>query len=100
VGPPDWSGRRDSNSRPSPWQGDALPLSYFRDDCGVLNRVGPFSLPGMAGPRDENRCMTDGALVFLILTLGGLFYMALMLWTTVISVRESDANNPPPGAHH
>ena len=25
-----WSGRRDSNSRPSPWQGDALPLSYFR----------------------------------------------------------------------
>ena len=25
-----WSGKRDSNSRPSPWQGDALPLSYFR----------------------------------------------------------------------
>jgi hypothetical protein len=25
-----WSGRRDSNSRPSPWQGDALPPSYFR----------------------------------------------------------------------
>ena len=24
------SGRRDSNSRLSPWQGDALPLSYFR----------------------------------------------------------------------
>ena len=24
------SGKRDSNSRPSPWQGDALPLSYFR----------------------------------------------------------------------
>src|SRR5690242_11288297 len=22
-----WSGRRDLNSRPSPWQGDALPLS-------------------------------------------------------------------------
>src|SRR6056297_3424295 len=28
--PPFWSGRRDSNSRPSPWQGDALPLSHFR----------------------------------------------------------------------
>ena len=28
--PHDWSGRRDSNSRPSPWQGDALPLSHFR----------------------------------------------------------------------
>ncbi len=25
-----WSGRRDSNSRLSPWQGDALPLSHFR----------------------------------------------------------------------
>src|SRR5207248_482518 len=25
-----WSGRRDLNSRPSPWQGDALPLSYSR----------------------------------------------------------------------
>ena len=28
-----WSGKRDSNSRPSPWQGDALPLSYFRKWC-------------------------------------------------------------------
>ena len=26
-----WSGRRGSNPRPSPWQGDALPLSYFRN---------------------------------------------------------------------
>ena len=25
-----WSGRCDSNARPSPWQGDALPLSYAR----------------------------------------------------------------------
>ena len=25
-----WSGRRDSNSRPSPWQGDTLPLSHSR----------------------------------------------------------------------
>ena len=25
-----WSGRRDSNPRPQPWQGCALPLSYFR----------------------------------------------------------------------
>ncbi len=25
-----WSGRGDSNARPSPWQGDALPLSYAR----------------------------------------------------------------------
>ena len=27
---PKWSGRRDSNSRRSPWQGDALPLSHSR----------------------------------------------------------------------
>ena len=27
-----WSGRRDSNSRRSPWQGDALPLSHSRID--------------------------------------------------------------------
>ncbi len=26
-----WSGKGDSNSRPSPWQGDALPLSYSRN---------------------------------------------------------------------
>jgi hypothetical protein len=30
-----WSGRRDSNSRPSPWQGDALPLSHFRSIKGA-----------------------------------------------------------------
>jgi integrase len=27
------SGKRDLNPRPSPWQGDALPLSYSRTDC-------------------------------------------------------------------
>lgn len=29
-----WSGRRDLNPRPSPWQGDALPLSYSRASSG------------------------------------------------------------------
>ena len=29
-GEPRRSGRRDLNPRPSPWQGDALPLSHFR----------------------------------------------------------------------
>src|SRR5262249_32513517 len=29
-GPFLWSGKRDLNPRPSPWQGDALPLSYSR----------------------------------------------------------------------
>ncbi len=26
-----WSGKRDSNPRPLPWQGSALPLSYSRE---------------------------------------------------------------------
>ena len=32
-----WSGKGDLNPRPSPWQGDALPLSYSRS-------VGNFEL--------------------------------------------------------
>ena len=31
-----WSGRRDSNSRPPPWQGGALPLSYSRIILTIL----------------------------------------------------------------
>ena len=34
----DWSGRRDSNPRPQPWQGCALPLSYAR----APHRLSPF----------------------------------------------------------
>ena len=30
-----WSGRRDSDSRHSPWQGDALPLSHSRKKNGA-----------------------------------------------------------------
>ena len=30
-----WSGRRDSNPRPQPWQGCALPLSYARPPCSI-----------------------------------------------------------------
>ena len=50
TSPMKWSGRRDSNPRPSPWQGDALPLRYFRsyagaegqnrtDDTAIFSRV-------------------------------------------------------------
>ncbi|MEY3090392.1 MAG: hypothetical protein RL113_708 [Pseudomonadota bacterium] len=37
-----WSGRRDSNPRPQPWQGCALPLSYARifDIYKVVPQVG------------------------------------------------------------
>ena len=31
-----WSGRRESNPRPSPWQGDALPLSHVRIMAGDI----------------------------------------------------------------
>ena len=39
----DWSGRRGSNSRPLPWQGSALPLSYSRSRAG--RRVYPLAKP-------------------------------------------------------
>ena len=55
-----WSGRRDSNPRPQPWQGCALPLSYTR----IRKRVRrPRPQPSyakerqawqpLAGPRQE-----------------------------------------------
>src|SRR5690606_28557214 len=36
-----WSGRRDSNSRPQPWQGCALPLSYARAPGGGPEPAAP-----------------------------------------------------------
>jgi hypothetical protein len=56
------SGRRDSNSRPSPWQGDALPLSHFRPSwCrspesnwghrDFQSRALPTELPRLTHPR-------------------------------------------------
>jgi hypothetical protein len=45
-----WSGRRDSNPRPQPWQGCALPLSYtrIRDSRAVL-AARPGYCPKAAG---------------------------------------------------
>ena len=34
-----WSGRRDSNPRPRPWQGRILPLNYFRKNWGSWIRT-------------------------------------------------------------
>jgi hypothetical protein len=31
-----WSGKRDSNSRPRPWQGRALPTELFPRGVGIL----------------------------------------------------------------
>ena len=47
-----------SNSRPSPWQGDALPLSYIRTEgrpAGLTTEYhAPPSCPG-SSPRGEKR---------------------------------------------
>ena len=39
-----WSGRRDSNPRPQPWQGCALPLSYARAPRRRLSNPPPPEL--------------------------------------------------------
>ena len=48
------SARRDSNSRPSPWQGDALPLSHSRTNLRLENAWKPFA-DGLQKARDEIR---------------------------------------------
>jgi hypothetical protein len=45
-----WSGRRDSNPRPQPWQGCALPLSYTRTLRLFFSTA---SLPGTGDPRQR-----------------------------------------------
>src|SRR5579859_2910128 len=40
TSPSGWSGRWDLNPRPSPWQGDALPLSYSRTAATDYSRGG------------------------------------------------------------
>ena len=39
-----WSGKRDSNSRPQPWQGCALPLSYSRTSRWRILRMRMMSV--------------------------------------------------------
>ena len=51
-----WSGRRDSNPRPQPWQGCALPLSYTRIRRKLLvsqifRRPGRLGEPSAVTPR-------------------------------------------------
>jgi hypothetical protein len=52
-----WSGKRDLNPRPSPWQGDALPLSY--------SRVSRFPIPPAwpHGPVESEAGYTIGSQV-------------------------------------
>src|ERR1700752_519897 len=65
--PISWSGRRDLNSRPSPWQGDALPLSYSRlstvdsNDSTVLAKRCPHPhATTTPTPTRNKRCNAKG----------------------------------------
>ncbi len=55
-----WSGRRDSNPRPQPWQGCALPLSYARSalvlpagPAGRENPVRSLGNPKAGNPKTD-----------------------------------------------
>ena len=41
-----WSGRRDSNPRPSPWQGDALPAELRPRQNETIAVMGQFDASG------------------------------------------------------
>ena len=51
----EWSGRRDSNPRPQPWQGCALPLSYTRAPWRLKRRRGGSCAPKRTAWQ-EGRC--------------------------------------------
>src|SRR5450759_4565329 len=72
----EWSGRRDSNPRPSPWQGDALPTEPLPLECRAhrscgaesQNRTGDTAIFSRVlyqlsylGPVDRRPIGSDGA---------------------------------------
>ena len=74
-GTSEWSGRRDLNSRPSPWQGDALPLSYSRltqirvyraEESGSNQASGP-SVTVLVSPVTRTRNGAKGLFTWRIL---------------------------------
>ena len=50
-----WSGRRDSNPRPRPWQGRALPLSYTRILTGWLPSAPSYAKSNPLQQRQRQR---------------------------------------------
>ena|GEM_PF-5641772 len=53
-----WSGKRDSNSRPQPWQGCALPLSYSRPSrADIVGEPVQVSRPETSRPAQDYRSM-------------------------------------------
>ena len=53
------SGQRDSNPRPSPWQGDVLPLYYARIVLRSFRRVVPRDRIELTTPRFSVACSTN-----------------------------------------
>ena len=51
--PKSWSGKRDSNSRPQPWQGYALPTELFPHIEQFLLKL-TLKKPNWSGKRDSN----------------------------------------------
>jgi len=43
--------------------------------------------------------MSDTALVATTLIIGGGAFLSIFLWIAIVQVRESHANDPPPGMH-
>jgi hypothetical protein len=66
----------------------------------ILMRATLLSLRGNALAQAENRRMSDSALVFAVLLIGGLAFLAIFFSIIVTSVRESKANEPPPEISH
>ena len=56
------SGKRDSNSRPQPWQGCALPTELFPHFCGSLFGSARLAKVGVFTPFGARLCSTDRAI--------------------------------------
>ena len=63
-----WSGRRDLNPRPSPWQGDALPLSHFR--VGLVYHSDTGSVGGAEAQNRTGDTSIFSAVLYLLSYLG------------------------------
>ena len=60
CGAPKWSGRRDSNPRPSAWKADALPTELLPQIILGCQRARRHFYGGRSGRRDELRCAPCG----------------------------------------